>query len=107
MVMWALVGEFVVTSVVVVVDVEVEGVFVGVLDKVFVAVFAIPVVSVAFADKLVVIVLVEVLLVVVWVVVVEATVTIVVFIASTLLSTVASEADFLAEEQIFGAMSML
>ena len=46
-------------------DVEVEGVFVVVLDKDFVAVFAIPVVSVAFADKLVVMDLVEVLLVLV------------------------------------------
>ena len=41
------------------------------------------------------------------VVVVESVVTIVVFIASTLLSTVASEVDFLAEEQIFGTISML
>ena len=42
-------------------DVEVEGVFVVVLDEVFVAVVAITVVLVAFADKLVVIDLVEVL----------------------------------------------
>ena len=46
----------------VVVDVEVERVFVLVVDEVFVAVDAIPVVLVAFAYKLVVIVLVGVLL---------------------------------------------
>ena len=49
----------------VVVDVEVERVFVLVVDEVFVAVVAITVVLVAFADKLVVIDLVEVLLVLV------------------------------------------
>ena len=41
------------------------------------------------------------------VVVVESVVTIVVFIVSTLLSTVASEVDFLAEKQIVGTISML
>ena len=46
-------------------DVEVEGVFVVVLDEVFVAVVAVTVVLVAVADKLVVIDLVEVLLVLV------------------------------------------
>ena len=77
----------------VVVDFDIEGLFVAVLWEVFVAVVAIPVFWVSFADKLVGIVLVEVLLVLVGVVVVESVVVIVVFIASTLLSTVASEVD--------------
>ena len=46
-------------------EVEVEEVFVVVLDEVFVAVVVIAVVLVAFADKLVVIDLMEVLLVLV------------------------------------------
>ena len=46
-------------------DVKVEGVFVVVLDEVFVALVAIAVILVAFADKLVVIDLMEVLLVLV------------------------------------------